>query len=247
MSLSPNQVPAVILAGGFGTRIRHLLSELPKPMAPAAGRPFIEWIVRFLAKEGVREILISTGYMAEKIENHFRGTRIGDVSVRCCAEPAPLGTAGGFLNAIRSSGKKPGAWLVMNGDSLLLGGLNLLFGSMVEKETSGAVLGRRMEDASRYGTLVADADGRLVTFAEKRPGKGTISAGVYLLRSSLLSLFPNKMPQNFEQDVFPRLIASGAGIQVVSIDAPFLDIGTEETLKQAEGFILQNKGCFLDS
>jgi D-glycero-alpha-D-manno-heptose 1-phosphate guanylyltransferase len=216
-------------------------------MAPAAGRPFIEWIVRFLAKEGVREVLISTGYMAETIEKHFDDTRIGDLSVRCYAEPAPLGTAGGFLNAIRASGKNARAWLVMNGDSLLLGGLNSLFRATAEEGASGAVLGRRMTDASRYGTMVADAEGRLITFSEKRPGEGTINAGIYLLRSSLLSLFPNELPQNFEQDVFPRLIASGANIQVASIDAPFLDIGTEETLKQAEGFILQNKSCFLDS
>lgn len=70
MSLS--QTTAVILAGGFGARVRHLLPNLPKPMAPAAGRPFLEWVVRYLAKQGIGDVIISTGYLAEVVTEHFR-------------------------------------------------------------------------------------------------------------------------------------------------------------------------------
>jgi D-glycero-alpha-D-manno-heptose 1-phosphate guanylyltransferase len=246
MSFSSEQVCAVILAGGFGTRIRHLLPDLPKPMASAAGRPFIEWVVRFLANHGVHRILISTGFMSEKIEEHFQRERISNISVRCFPEKAPLGTAGGFLNAARLSEERPGAWLVLNGDSLLLGGLELLYRTMEDPNVLGAILGREMKDASRYGTLVANSEGRVLSFAEKQPGEGTINAGVYLFRSSVLPLFHERVPLNFEQEVFPLLIKKGIDFRLAKVQAPFLDIGTEATLKQAEGFILQNKDCFLN-
>src|ERR1041384_2523105 len=91
---------AVILAGGFGTRIRHLSPDLPKPMIPVAGKPFLEWIIRFLGKQGIGKVAISTGYLGEKIESYFGDHPIEGVSVACVRELEPKGTAGGFLNAI---------------------------------------------------------------------------------------------------------------------------------------------------
>ena len=115
--ISSDKIGAVILAGGLGTRIQHLLPNLPKPMAPVAGRPCVEWIVRYLVRQGVRRILISTGYRAEVFERHFAAQPIAGVQVRCIAEPQLLGTGGGMLHAIRASGQTAPAWLVLNGDT----------------------------------------------------------------------------------------------------------------------------------
>ena len=237
---------AVALAGGFGTRIRHVLPDLPKPMAPVCGRPFVEWVVRYLARQGVTRVVISTGYLAEKIEGHFARTGINGVTVRCYPETTPLGTAGGFLNAAGLSGDAPGAWLVLNGDSLILSGFEGMIAALGEGRAAGAIMGRRVEDASRYGTLEFGGDGGLTRFAEKRPGSGVINAGVYLLRGELLERIGGERPLNFEQDVFPDLIKGGANLQVVEAEGEFLDIGTEESLKEAEGFILQNREWFLE-
>ena len=96
MSVELNQVAAVILAGGLGTRIKHLLPNLPKPMAPVAGRPFLEWVGRYLVKQGIQQIVISTGYLSEVVERHFENRPIPGVNIRCVAEPEPLGTGGEF-------------------------------------------------------------------------------------------------------------------------------------------------------
>ena len=112
MSIALGQVAAVILAGGFGTRVQHLLSGVPKPMAPVAGRPFLEWIVRYLAKQGVRRAIISTGYLADVVARHFDAQPVPQVKTICVAETEPLGTAGGIAHAIGHGGETAQAWLV---------------------------------------------------------------------------------------------------------------------------------------
>jgi D-glycero-alpha-D-manno-heptose 1-phosphate guanylyltransferase len=230
VSLSLERVPAVILAGEFGTRIRHLLLDLPKPMAPVLGRPFLEWVVRFLIEQGVKRIVISTGYKAETIERYFSEKHWNGIVIQCVREAEPLGTAGGFLNAVRQSGGKPPAWLILNGDSLILTGLKPLLERIEDADADVCILGVNVTDASRYGTLEA-RDGRLTRFAEKKPGKATINAGVYLFGVEVLGSFPNKTPLSFEQDVFPVILQKGHSVGIVAVEAPFLDIGTEASLK----------------
>ena len=98
--ISPSQITAVVLAGGFGKRIRHLLPVIPKPMAPVNGRPFLEWVVRYLAAQKIRRVILSTGHLAEIVAKHFQSQPVKNVRVTCVPEAEPLGTAGGFLNAI---------------------------------------------------------------------------------------------------------------------------------------------------
>jgi D-glycero-alpha-D-manno-heptose 1-phosphate guanylyltransferase len=99
------------------------------------------------------------------------------------------------------------------------------------------LLGVEVQDASRYGSLAADAAGRLLGFAEKRPGRAVINAGVYLLRRRMFNWFPPQRPLSMETDVFPSLLARGARLHVETARAPFLDIGTPESLAQAESFL----------
>jgi D-glycero-alpha-D-manno-heptose 1-phosphate guanylyltransferase len=235
-----DEVTAVILAGGRGTRLRHLFPELPKPMIPVCGRPFVEWVVRFLKQQGIRRVLISTGHLGEIMEAHFAVQPVEDVSVTCVREREALGTGGGFLNAVEASREKPSAWLVLNGDSLVAADLASAVTELNRPETQGVILGVSMSDASRYGRVTFDDSRRLLRFVEKQPGAGVINAGIYCFKPSVLSRFPSRRPLSFENDVFPQLLADRIHLSVSVTDAPFLDIGTPESLALAESFIAQN-------
>ena len=244
MSLSPDKITAVILAGGFGRRIQHLLPDIPKPMAPVNGRPFLEWIVRYLAAQKIRRVILSTGHLAKTVAGHFQPHPVVGVTVRCVPETEPLGTAGGFLNAMRVAGEQPAAWLVLNGDSLAPAPLAEMFQTLDNPDWNGAILGVRVADASRFGTILQNANGELTGFNEKKPGAGVINAGIYLFRAPTVQFFPDKTPLSFETDVFPALIAEKIRLKVYVTDAPFLDIGTPESLPLAEAFIRRNVDFF---
>ena len=260
VSILPENITAVVLAGGFGTRIRHLLGDLPKPMAPVAGKPFIEWIVRYLAAQKIRKVILSTGYNAGTIEKHFLSEPVKNIQVVCVSEEKPLGTAGGFLNAIQGTTEKPAAWLVLNGDSLAVAPLDGMFASLRGcdapvaepggdeasplPQIAGAILGVRVADASRFGTIVQNSHGDLMGFNEKKAGAGIINAGIYLFRAEIVHGFPQKSPLSFETEVFPSLIAQQNRLKVFVTDAPFLDIGTPESLPLAENFIRRNEDYF---
>ncbi len=247
VSVPPEQITAVVLAGGFGKRIRHLLPDIPKPMAPVNGRPFLEWVVRYLAAQKIRRVILSTGHLANVIEKHFQSQPVRNVRVHCVPETEPLGTAGGFLNAIRGAeqgGRPQGPWLVLNGDSLAPAPLDEMFVSLDAPDMAGAILGVRVPDASRFGTISQNARGELAGFSEKKPGAGVINAGVYLFRSSVIGRFPKNLPLSFETDVFPALTTEKVRLKVCVTDAPFLDIGTPESLPLAEDFIRRNANRF---
>jgi D-glycero-alpha-D-manno-heptose 1-phosphate guanylyltransferase len=235
--------PVVILAGGFGTRVQAQLPGLPKPMAPVAGRPFIEWVVRFFARHGAAEFILSTGYLAGKIEAHFAAGPVPGIRVRCCAETTPLGTAGGFLHCLGSAPSQKGTWIVANGDSLVLADPQPLVAA-VHAGAEAAILGLTVDDASRYGTLEVDPAGRLTAFREKRPGRAVINSGIYALTGAAVALLPERRPLSFEFDVFPLLATRGA-VAVPSTVAAFLDIGTPASLLEAERFILLHQSEFL--
>ena len=234
---APTSVCAVILAGGLGTRIRHLYPELPKPMVPVAGVPFIEWVVRYLRDEGVTQFVISLGHLAEVAEAYFDSRPAQGCQIQTVREPAPLGTGGALAFADRASGLPAETLLLANGDSLVLADLAPAWHMLSDDATDGVVVGLEVADASRYGRLDVAGDGRLLRFSEKQPGAGLINAGIYLLRRRLLDHFPRRTPLSMERDVFPALLGGGARLKVHRCQAPFLDIGTPETVAQADSFI----------
>ena len=240
-------VHCVILAGGLGTRLRGVLVDRPKPMAEVAGLPFVEWVVRWLAVAGVRSATLSTGHLGETIERHFARGQTAGLAVDCVREERALGTAGGFLNAARGSGRSPSGWLVLNGDSLIFADPAALVDRLEWTGAEATLVARRVDDAGRYGALDVGTDGLLRRFSEKGPGAGgpgLINAGVYLIAASLLDRFPRREPLSFEADVFPGWIREGVRVTVLESDAPFLDIGTEESLAQADPFIQGNRERF---
>jgi NDP-sugar pyrophosphorylase family protein len=218
---------------------------MPKPLASAAGRPFLEWVIRYLHGQGLRRIVISSGYQAQQIEAFAGALDIAGLQLECVAEDRPMGTAGGFLNAWAAVADPRTRALVVNGDSLLLANLAALHAALEDERIDGAIQGLSVEDASRNGSLDLGAESLLQGFAEKRPGAGIVNAGVYLLRSATVARFPDAQgPLSFEREVFPALLAQGARLKVVEQQAAFLDIGTEESLAMAGRFISDNMHWF---
>jgi D-glycero-alpha-D-manno-heptose 1-phosphate guanylyltransferase len=226
------ELTAIVLAGGFGTRIRSLHPDIPKPLIAVAGRPFLDWILRYWSTKGIGQHIVSAGYRAEQIERHLAEDPA--LNGRCIVEERPLGTGG----AVRYAASLPECsdpFVVLNGDSLVLGELAPALAAL--EGNDAAVLAIEVEEASRYGRLEVADDGRLIAFREKQPGRGLINAGVYVLGKRALSLFPDATPLSMEMDVFPALLRARLKIAVIPSRAPFLDIGTPESLAEAEGFI----------
>lgn len=221
---------AVVLAGGFGTRLRELHPDLPKPLIPLRGRPFLEWVLRHWARQGVRRFVISLGHLAQVAEAYLAARPADGLEILTVVEPEPLGTGGAVRYAARQV-QLSDPFLVMNGDSLVVGE------AAWPLPCDGAILGVPTPDAARFGTLDTGPGGRLLGFREKQPGAGIINAGVYLLRRPLLGLFGESTPLSIERDVFPKLLAEGADLRVTTVPGPLLDIGTPESLAGAEKFL----------
>jgi D-glycero-alpha-D-manno-heptose 1-phosphate guanylyltransferase len=220
---------AVILAGGFGTRLRSVVPDLPKPMAPVAGRPFLEILLHSLAQRGVQRVVLSLGYRAELIQAHF-GTRFAGIDVICEVETQPLGTGGALLRALHHCDSDVA--LVVNGDTFLdfdLGSLSAQW----QAQGRPIIIGRRVADTARYGHLRV-AKGVITAFEEKgASGPGLINTGHYLLPTNLLAGHALPPAFSFESDfIVPRLGA--LGLAVFETDGLFIDIGIPEDYRRAQ-------------
>lgn len=236
MMMRPN-VTAVVLAGGRGTRIASLYPDLPKPMIPAAGEPFLFWVTAWLARQGIGDIVYSTGYRADQVEAWAkRATVPPALTLRCQVEETALGTGGAIVNCRTLCSATV---LAINGDTLLLADLAPAFDRFADERLDGMIVAKPVDDTSRYGSLDV-ADGMLRGFHEKRPGRGLVNGGTLILRRSLLDALPEGQPLSLEQEIMPRILAEGRRIGVIVADVPFLDIGTPETVRQADAFIGSN-------
>ncbi|HRF58464.1 MAG TPA: D-glycero-beta-D-manno-heptose 1,7-bisphosphate 7-phosphatase [Fimbriimonadaceae bacterium] len=211
---------ALILAGGLGTRLGARTRETPKPMLEVGGKPFLDYVVWNLARQGVREVVFSIGFRAEQIEEHFRdGDEFG---VRCTyiIEAEPAGTGGALL--IARDALEP-EFLVLNGDSLF--DANVLAPWSLLDRFEAVLTLRSVPDAGRYGAV--DLDGpRVIGFREKGDlGAGLISGGVYAMRRQALDRLPG-VPSSVERDLFPVLAEQGR-LGGVESSGFFLDIGIE--------------------
>lgn len=213
-------------------------------MAKVLDKPFLEWIIRYLHQQNINNFLLSTGYLSTIIKNYFNTSLFDNLSIKCYEELEPLGTGGGFINAVKQDKSYTDYWLVANGDSLIFSNLKPFFECLNDDTVEGVILGLTVEDASRYGSLKFDDDYNLISFAEKKDGKGIINGGIYLLKNDVLAKFPQNNKLSFEYDIFPYLLSQGCKIKVHITSAPFLDIGTPETLIQAEKFIAENWQSF---
>jgi NDP-sugar pyrophosphorylase family protein len=172
-------VPALLLVGGKGTRLQSVVSSAPKPMAAVGERSFLELLVGQLRAQGIRELVMCSGHLAEQIEERFGDGRRWDVSIEYSRELQPMGTAGAVKLAEHHLGATAD-FLVMNGDSFVECDFARLVGFHRERRALATMAVVRVDDAGRYGTVGVASDGRVTGFLEKTGAgaPGLINAGV---------------------------------------------------------------------
>lgn len=221
---------AIVLVGGLGTRLRTVVSDVPKPLAPVAGRPFLAWLLDHLAENGMRHIVLAAGYLAERIVDCI-GQEWHGMSVDYSVESVPLGTGGAVRQAC--SLLHGNAAHVLNGDTFLRYDLHALEQST---QQAGADLGIALayvDDLARYGAVIRDGTS-IVGFKEKgETGPGYINAGSYYLAHAAIQSLPVDPEFSFETRVLAPLTAAG---RVCGFDATsgFIDIGVPDDYRRAQ-------------
>lgn len=218
----------LILAGGFGTRLRSEVPDLPKPLAPVAGRPFLAYLLDRYAAAGMRRVILATGYLGDVVEQTI-GARWAGMDVVYSREQTPLGTGGAIAAAARLAS---GSGLhVCNGDTYLE-----YSPAALEAAAEGlpmAIALAHVDDVSRYGTVDVE-QGRVLRFHEKRPGgAGLINAGSYFLSAQALASLPDEAAFSFEKQVLEPAVADHRVGALVDT-AAFIDIGVPEDFRRAQ-------------
>jgi len=189
---------AIVLAGGFGTRLKEVVTDLPKPMAPVAGRPFLEILLSMLAAKGFTRVILSLGFMSEKISLHFGDSYLG-MDLIYEVEGQPLGT-GGAIRAALAHCEKDHAF-IFNGDTYLELEVDELE-KLWQESHNPVIVVREVPDTARFGR-VDISDGRVTDFLEKgESGLGLINAGCYVLPKYALDKFSLGQPFSIETDFF---------------------------------------------
>jgi D-glycero-alpha-D-manno-heptose 1-phosphate guanylyltransferase len=218
--------PLMVLAGGFGTRLRGLVADVPKPLAPVAGKPFLAHLIEQWVRQGVTEFIFLLHFEAHLIEamlsDILRDKPFGDIKIEIIVECRPLGTGGSILNAVNILDiREP--FLVVNADTWLNGGLKEINESA--PNTIGTVT---VSNCSRYGA-VSVRNGIVQSFLEKNDSSraGLINAGLYHLSPSIVLGLSEGASFSLEREVFPVVVSTGT-LFALEIDADFIDIGIPE-------------------
>lgn len=224
---------AIVLAGGFGTRLRQVVADVPKPMAPVGGRPFLEILLASLAKKGFSRVILSLGYMAEKITRHF-GSQFAGLDIAYVVEDTPLGTGGATRLATEACSEDH--IYVFNGDTYLDIEVELLE-QQWQSRRQPIVVGRQVPDTARYGRLVVEGD-RISSFSEKGTiGPGLINAGCYVLSRDALARFPLNQAFSIETHyLLPEV--DRAIVDVFVTKGLFIDIGIPEDYTCAQTLLV---------
>jgi NDP-sugar pyrophosphorylase family protein len=255
-----SELDALVLVGGQGTRLRPVVADRPKPLAEIGGRPFLTYLLDFLALAGIRRATLCTGYRAEMIQAEL-GQHYGPLCLRYSPETEPRGTAGAVRAALPRV--ESSTLLVANGDSLCEADLEEFLRFHRKRNAAVSMLLTWVDDCSRFGQIRCDEAGRIVRFAEKQQsaGPGWINAGVYLIERTVLHVWPAGR-LSFEHEVFPALAhggdrrAIGAMLRPMPMAAndpsstllgwpgggAFLDIGTPESMADAESWLRSFRG-----
>ncbi len=223
---------ALVLAGGFGTRLRSVVPGRQKVAAEVQGRPFLTYLFDQLIRCGVHEVILCTGYRGNELQELI-GSHYGPLRLVYSIEQEPLGTAGALGLAAPLIHSDP--VLVLNGDSYCRFELGKFLSFHSAKAADASILLTPMADTSRYGRVLLDGMDRVVQFEEKgvHPGEGWINAGVYLLNARLIRALPAGRAVSLEKEIFPRLDA----LFGLRVPGPFLDIGTPEDYARAAAFL----------
>jgi mannose-1-phosphate guanylyltransferase len=230
---------ALILAGGEGTRLRPLTYTVPKPVLPLVGRPHIAYVIDWLVRHGVDDVIVSCGHLAEGMRGAIAELEPG-VQIRYAEEPDARGTAGAIRFAEEMLGDR---FLVLNGDVLCDLDLTALIEQHERTGASATIALYPVEDPSGYGLVHRHDDGEITEFLEKPDPEqidtDEINAGAYLLERSVLDWIPPDQAVSIEREVFPKLI--GEGLYGIRLEGYWIDIGTPERYLEANWDILERR------
>jgi D-glycero-alpha-D-manno-heptose 1-phosphate guanylyltransferase len=226
---------AIILAGGFGTRLQHVLPDLPKPMAPINNKPFLSYLFDYLLQYDYTHVALSTGYLHEKIENHFHNT-YKNLQLSYAHEAEPLGTGGAIAFSLSKCLSEN--VLILNGDTFFK--INLFSFYSFHQKNDGllTIALRQIKDVSRYGSVEIDNQKKIISFKEKEAatGNGLINGGVYLLNKKLLQNIPQSK-FSFEKDILEKFYREQPFYGYLFPDY-FIDIGIPEDYEKAQNELL---------
>ena len=220
---------AIILAGGLGTRLREIVPDLPKPMAPIAGKPFLEILLDSLSRKGFDHVILSLGFMAETISSHF-GDTYADMPLSYIIEDSPLGTGGATRIAIDKCSQDH--VFIFNGDTYLDLEIDAIEQHW-QQNKNPIIVARQVSDTARYGRLLTN-NGQATKFAEKGiTGPGLINAGCYVFHSNQLNAFP--LQKNFSLETgFLIYAVSEMLVDVFVTKGQFIDIGVPDDYQRAQ-------------
>ncbi len=225
---------AIVLVGGSGTRLRPVVSDVPKPLAPIEGRPFLDILLAQLDRfETIRKVVLAVGYKAEKIIEHYRGCKIYRFGVAFSTEEYPLGTGGAIKKALSLTSSAQ--VLILNGDSYVEFDLTELNEAHLAHNAIATLTVAKVNNISRYGSVQFDMPTmRIVRFEEKgrTQGEGWINAGCYLADRRVFDAFEIGKPISLEQEILPSLVPEETIFAHMSTGM-FIDIGTPESYEMA--------------
>jgi D-glycero-alpha-D-manno-heptose 1-phosphate guanylyltransferase len=229
-------IPAIVLAGGLGTRLRSVISDLPKPMAPVAGKPFLHYIFLYLQKQGITDAVLSVGYKSEVIQEFF-GDKYAGINIRYAVENEPLGTGGGIRQAMSLIDSDA---FVLNGDTFFDVDLSVLHEFYTKSSSDITLALKRMYHFDRYGTVEIGNQERVLQFHEKQyRADGLINGGVYVLSKNLFrkveaieeAMLPQKF--SFEKDILEKHLLP-LHYHGKEFKGYFIDIGIPEDYDKAQ-------------
>ncbi len=234
---------AIVLVGGEGTRLRPLTETMPKPALTLVDRPFLAYMIEWLAGHGVDEVVLACGFLPDVLREALAGEeeRAG-VSISYVVEPERRGTAGAIRFAADELGERlEDRFLALNGDVLTDLDLTALQRAHADSGAAATIALHPVDDSSAYGLVSTDPEGRVLAFTEKtgEAVPGEINAGMYVLERSVLDLIPPGEEVSIERDVFPRLV--GEGLHGLRLDGYWMDIGTPQRYLEATWDILEQR------
>lgn len=219
---------ALLLVGGFGTRLRPLTFEVPKPMVEFANKPIVEHQIDALVEAGVNEIVLGVGFQSDRMKSFcdVLAKKLG-ISISVSVEKEPLGTAGPLKLAeeILTHNNPEGLFFVMNSDVICDFPLTKMIEFHKSHGAEGTILLTTVEDPSKYGVVLADTSGKITSFVEKPQNYigNKINAGIYLFNSNILKRIELK-PTSIEREIFPQIAAEGK-LYSMDLESFWMDIG----------------------
>jgi D-glycero-alpha-D-manno-heptose 1-phosphate guanylyltransferase len=230
---------ALVLAGGLGTRLRSVVQDVPKPLAPIDGRPFVAWLLDALVAQGMRRIVLATGYLGDVVEREL-GTTWAGAALAYSRETEPLGTGGAIALAVNLI--EGDSFFVLNGDTWL--GIDYrAFDAQSEDDRAPLAMAlAHVDDTARYGAVRVQ-DAHVAGFVEKgQSGPGYINAGVYRLTRRMLDAFPGEKRFSFEKDVLEPAVVRG-DVGAYTRTEGFIDIGVPEDYARAASVLPVSGGA----